>query len=395
MNLTKKFSDMEALRGFAALGVVVYHFLHGFIPPAYERTGTGLDDFLAVERPFLLAFINGPFMVSIFFVLSSFVLTTRLVREPNRRAALIAMVKRLPRLYPLTLIGSMLPAVLFAAGLMYNDDVARMIQSPWLERSGGVKVLDGWPEPSIVGGAVDSLLLFKRGLSQYNSALWTMKFELVGSLFAITTALMFGARQRIWTDAAITLVFGAAGLLVHPLISICVATVFLTKYLTGPDLVLRRRTVGALVFGGIILGSTYKSLPEELLIDPWVRTQVLRADWLIHGAGAMLLFLGVRGAASSWLQESSLGRHLGRLSFPMYVLHLPIFASIGCGIILAAGYSAIAVAVAFFSSMIVLIAASVPVAKFDEWWVARLSSFVRQIGARSERAAVALTDPAP
>jgi len=395
MNLAKKFSDMEALRGFAALGVVVYHFLHGFIPPVYERNGASVDDFLAVDRPFLLAFINGPFMVSIFFVLSSFVLTTRLVREPNRRTALIAMVKRFPRLFPLTLIGSMLPAFLFAAGLMYNDNLASMIQSPWLERSGGVKVSAGWPEPSIAGGMVDSLLLFKRGLSQYNSALWTMKFELIGSLFALATAVMFGARQRIWTDAAITLVLGTAALWIHPLISICVATVFLTKYLSAPDLVLGRRTVGALVISGLILGSTYKSLPEELLIDPWVRTQVLRVDWLIHGAGAMLLFLGVRGAASRRLQESSLGRHLGRLSFPMYVLHLPIFASIGSGIIIAAGYSGIAVVLAFFSSMIVLIAASVPVAKLDEWWVARLNAFVRRTGARSERGPVALADPAP
>lgn len=393
--MTKKFSDMEALRGFAALGVIVYHFLHGFIPPAYERTGTGLDDIFAVDRPFLLAFINGPFMVSIFFVLSSFVLTTRLVREPNRRAAVIAMMKRFPRLFPLTLIGSMLPAVLFAAGLMYNDHLGSIIQSPWLERWGGVRVSEGWPEPSIIGAMVDSLLLFESGLSGYNSALWTMKFELIGSLFAIVTALIFGDRQRIWTDAAITLGLGVAGLSIHPLISICVATVFLTKYLSAPDLVLGRRTVGVLITSGLILGSTYKSLPEELLIDPWVRTQVLRIDWLMHGAGAMLVFLGVRGAASRRLQESSLGRHLGRLSFPMYVLHLPIFASMGSGVIIAAGYSGMAVVLAFLSSMIVLIAASVPVARFDEWWVARLNSFVHRVGARSDRALVAQTNPAP
>lgn len=395
MILTKKFGDMEALRGLAALGVVIYHYLHGFVPAAGLSPADPIGGMLMVERPILLAFINGPFLVSIFFVLSSFVLTTRLVREADPRVAIIAMAKRFPRLLPLTLIGALLPALLFAAGWTYNHQLAEIIGSPWLERSGGVKISDEWPEPSVFGGVRDSILLFGRGLSQYNSALWTMKYELVGSIFALATAMIIGARRKFGSDAVITLVLGVVGLAVHPLVSICVATVFVTKYVAHPDFRIGPLTAAACIIGGLILGSTYKSLPEELLIDPWSRRQVLRLDWLAHGAGAILLFLGIRGATGSALGEGAIAAHLGRLSFPIYVLHLPIFASVASGLILFLGYSWTSVLLAFFVSMSVLYAISLPAAKFDEWWVARLNVTVRRFYPRPAKFRAVTADPAP
>lgn len=393
--MTKKFADMETLRGFAALGVVVFHYLLGFIPPVDPTIATSIDGTLIVERPFLLAFINGPFMVSVFFVLSSFVLTTRLVRQADQRAAIIAMIKRFPRLFPLTLIGALLPALLFAAGWTYNYNLAEMIGSPWLERSGGVKIGDALPAPSIFGGVADSVLLFGRGYSNYNSVLWTMKYELVGSLFALAAAMLMGPRQKLGTDAVIALVLAAVGLKVHMLISICVATVLVTKYVVQLDFRLRPLAVAACIIGGLFLGSTYKSVPEEMLMDPWTHRQVLRFDWLVHGAGAILLFLGVRGAQGSWWSGGSLGRYLGRVSFPIYVLHLPVFASVASGIIIFLGYSQSALLLAFVISMAALFAISIPVAMFDEWWVGRLNLATRHFYSRPLRSAAVTADPAP
>lgn len=393
--VTKKFADMEALRGFAALGVVIYHYLYGFVPVAGNEPGWSIAGMLIVDRPYLIAVINGPFMVAIFFVLSSFVLTNRLVRQPDQRAAAIAMVKRFPRLFPLTLIGVALPALLFAAGWTYNHELAEAIGSPWLAESGGVKDDDGWPAPSVAGGLRDSVALFGRGLSQYNSALWTMKYELIGSLFALATAMVFGGRHQPLPDAAMTFILAAAGLLVHPLVAICVMTVFITKYVVVPDFRLSRRAVAACLIAGVALGTTYKSLPEELLTDPWTRRQVLRTDWLLHGAGAILLFVGIRGAAAPAADGGFVGRQLARLSFPIYVLHLPIFASVASAIILFSGYSEFTVAAAFFVSMAVLFAVSVPAAMLDEWWVRTLNTMMRRLQPDRPRAAALTPDPAP
>lgn len=392
--VTKKLADMEALRGFAALGVVIYHYLYGFIPSAGPALGARFEGLIMIERPIVLAFINGPFMVTIFFVLSSFVLTTRLVREPDNRAALIAMAKRLPRLFPLTFIGALLPALLFAAGWTFNHQLAELIGSQWLERSGGVKTFDGWPEPSVVGGLLDSLMLFLRGLSQYNSALWTMKYELVGSLFALATAMLMGAGQRVLIDALITLVLSLVGLTVHPLIAICVATVFVTKYVAKPDFQLGRFSITACLIGGLVLGSTYKSIPDELLTDPWTTRQVLRIDWLTHGVGALLLLLGVRSARWTGFDGGWPGRHLGRLSFPIYVLHLPVFASVASGAILWRGYNEASVVFAFIVSMGVLFAISLPVAMIDEWWVGQLSRVSRYFYPRPAQTPAVKADPA-
>jgi peptidoglycan/LPS O-acetylase OafA/YrhL len=393
--VTKKLADMEALRGFAALGVVVYHYLHGFLPAADPASAARVTGMVIIERPFLLAFINGPFMVSIFFVLSSFVLTTKLVRQPDQRIAIVAMAKRLPRLFPLTLIGAILPALLFAAGLTYNHELAALIGSPWLERSGGVKIDTGWPEPSILGGLRDSVLLFGRGLSQYNSALWTMKYELVGSIFALATAMLIGAVRRPVIDALVILVLGVVGLTVHPLIAICVATVFVTKYVVHPDFQLGRFGIVGCIIAGLILGSTYKSLPEELLIDPWTSRQILRLDWLVHGTGAILLFLGIRGMPGTGFSTGALGKHLGRLSFPIYVLHLPVFASVASAAILVMGYSEVSVTLAFFIAMGVLFGISLPVAMLDEWWVARLNAMMHRFYPGRARAPAVNADPAP
>lgn len=393
--MTKKFADMEALRGFAALGVVVYHYLLGFIPPVDPATAASMEGAVLAERPYLLAFINGPFMVSVFFVLSSFVLTTRLVRQADQRAAIIAMIKRFPRLFPLTLVGALLPALLFVAGWMYNHELAEMIGSPWLARSGGVKIIEGAAAPSILGGIQDSVLLFERGFSLYNSVLWTMKYELVGSLFALAAAMLMGPRQKPVIDAVIALVLAALGLKVHMLVAICVATVFVSKYVVQPDFRLRPRAVATCVIGGLVLGSTYKSVPEEMLMDPWTTRQVLRFDWLVHGVGAILLFVGVRGAEGSLWSGGPVGRYLGRMSFPIYVLHLPVFASVACGIIILLGYSQSALLLAFAVSMVVLFAIALPVAMLDEWWVGRLKMASLRFYGRSARPPAVTADPAP
>jgi len=131
MSKVSRYDDLELLRGIAAIAVVAYHFLRAFLPP--EKAPPLADTVgFAIERPFVLAAINGPFMVTIFFVLSSFALTIKLVEVREPLAVLTASAKRLPRLLPLTLIGTVCPALLFALGLMFNKEVAALTGSQWL-----------------------------------------------------------------------------------------------------------------------------------------------------------------------------------------------------------------------------------------------------------------------
>jgi len=379
MHKVSRYDDLELLRGFAALAVVVYHFLQAFLPaPAAPPLADALG--FSVERPFVLAPINGPFMVTIFFVLSSFALTLKLVDERDPAAVLTAMAKRFPRLLPLTLIGTMLPAALFALGWMFNGDAAALTGSRWLELYGGISPRENGPAPSLARAALDSVRLFGRGGgSPYNSALWTMRYELVGSLMALVTALMIAGRRRPLTDVAITIVLGLVALRIHALCAICVGTVLLTKYLRASQVTFTPRTAMALIVGGLIIGCTYKPFPESMAVDPEFGHHVLRMDWLIHGVGAIMVFLGIHRWRRSSAPDWPWARALGRLSFAVYVLHVPVIGSLASAIVYWLGYGWLGVAVAGLATAAGTIALAWVISGVDLWWVARLNWAARAI----------------
>ena len=381
---SQRFDELELLRGLAALGVVVYHFLRAFVAP--ERT----SDFaqavgLAIERPFVLSPINGPFMVSIFFVLYSFALTVKLLGAPAPVPVGIAVAKRFPRLFPVTFIGVMLPAALYVAGLMFNEPVAALSGSEWLRDSGGVKVDGPWPAPSLSGGVADSVRLFGRGLSQYNSALWTMRYELLGSIAALGTALLIAGRRRPLLDTVIVTVVGLLALEVHALCALCVTTVLITKYLRDSSWSLSPVAASAMIAVGLLIGSTYKPFPEELALDPVLGEHILRLDWVIHGAGATMVFLGVHRWRRRQMADWPFARMLGRLSFAVYAIHIPVIASLGAGIVLALGYGLGSVLLAALASAVVIGIVAHGIAYFDQWWVMTINRTARVLASIRKR----------
>lgn len=365
------YRDIDMIRGYAALAVALYHFLLAYVPPS--RAPVAMDEAgLVAERPFLLAIVNGHFMVAIFFVLSSFVLTRSLVSGGPRVRGLAAMAKRLPRLLPLTLIGSLLPFLLYAAGLLPSHEAAQATGSAWLDRSGGIKYWSPWPQPSLPGAVADALRLFLSGISQYNSALWTMKYELFGSLLALASAMIVGPRRRPVLDGVLLAVIAIAALKIHVLCAVCVTTVYVAKYLLDRPADLPRGTAVALIVLALLLGSTFKSIPHSLVADDWMWTQVERIDWIIHGIGATALLIGVRGIARLREADWPIGHLLGRLSFAIYVIHIPLQSAIGGRIMASFGHHPLTVGAAFLLSTAAICLLAWPVARLDEWWVARL-----------------------
>lgn len=368
----RRFDELELLRGLAALGVVFYHFLRAFAPP--EQTAQIARALgLAIEPPFVLGLINGPFMVSIFFVLSSFALTMKLLdsRAPVRVG--VAIAKRFPRLFPVTFIGAVLPAVLYVMGCMFNEEAAALTGSEWLQRSGGVKNGDKWPDPSVMGGALDSVRLFARGLSQYNSALWTMRYELLGSIAALATALLIAGPRRSLFDTVIIATFALLLLQVHVLCTLCVTSVMLTKYLRHSALEFRPTTAIMIITVGLLMGSTYKPFPDDWATDPVLGRHILRLDWLIHGMGATLVFLGVHRWRRKHVANWPIARSLGRISFSVYAIHIPVIASLGSGIVVTMGYSLSSVLVAALTSAIAIGVLSNLISRIDQAWVKMLN----------------------
>ncbi len=379
MNKSARYDDLELLRGIAALAVVVYHFLQAFLPhhkalPLVAALG------LTVERPFLLAPVNGPFMVTIFFVLSSYALTLKLVEKRAPGAVLTAITKRFPRLLPLTLIGTVIPAALFAIGWLFNDEVAPLTGSEWLRLHGGIHPSEN--APWIAGALFDSVQLFDRGWSPYNSVLWTMRYELLGSLAALFTALVIAGPRKPLLDLAITVLLAMAALKVHALCAICVATVLLTKYLRNSNVTFAPRRAMVLIVCGLLIGSTYKPFPESMAMDPDIGHHVIRMDWLIHGVGGIMIFLGVHCWRRASVPDWPAARLLGRLSFAVYVLHVPVISSLASGIVYWLGYGWLSVIVAGLATAAATGALALVASGFDLWWVGRLNWAVRSVVSR-------------
>jgi peptidoglycan/LPS O-acetylase OafA/YrhL len=241
-----------------------------------------------------------------------------------------------------------------------------------------VKDQGHWLAPSLLGGLVDSLRLFDIGISQYNSSLWTMRYELIGSIAALVTAFAIAGRRRGVLDIAITAALALLAAKVHILCALCVATVLLTKYLRHSPLRLAPAAAAALIGIGLLMGSTYKIFPAELANDPDMGRHVVRADWIIHSVGAILIFVGVHRWRRKTVADWPLARTLGRLSFPIYILHVPIFASVASGIIVAVGYGPASVSAAAALTLLTLGVTAHWLSSVDQWWLETLNRIARR-----------------
>src|SRR5580692_8294430 len=82
---------LEALRGLAALVVVVWHFFLGLDPAVLSLPGLRGTPFFA--------FVHGSAAVGVFFVLSGYVLTRRYFETGQKRVLVIGALKRWFRLF--------------------------------------------------------------------------------------------------------------------------------------------------------------------------------------------------------------------------------------------------------------------------------------------------------
>jgi peptidoglycan/LPS O-acetylase OafA/YrhL len=107
---------------------------------------------------------------------------------------------------------------------------------------------------------------------------------------------------------------------------------------------------------------------------------------LAQAIGAVLLILATQGCpALAACLSGRAATWLGRLSFPIYLVHVPILCSAGCASYLAAdrvlpGRSPAVMAI--LVTLVLTLAVAVPLARFDAWWTRRLSAWFAA-GARS------------
>jgi peptidoglycan/LPS O-acetylase OafA/YrhL len=300
--LARRFETLDALRGVAALAVVIFH-LHVF-----KLTGDlAPHAYLAVD---------------FFFVLSGFVVAHAYEDALRGRLSLTGFARRrLIRLLPLAVAGA-------AAGLIVLIVKQRLFPGredplPAILLSGGLNL---FMLPSPFSGAPYDHEIFPG-----DSPLWSLFFELAVNMIWAAIA------PRLGTRALIILVAVAAAVLV------VMATVMQTANM-GFD----ARTFwggAARVVFGFSLGVLIHRLRARLVVPAWPATPPLLAlalvvilafpIWILHGREAFLAFdltailvilPAVVVVAVSQSGAARIDRLLGDLSYPIYVIHWPILA---------------------------------------------------------------------
>lgn len=322
-----KMLALEGIRGIAAL-VVIFDHLHLAFFVGIDKV---IASYLNAHFPFLLSkagqyFVtglhDGNFAVWVFWVMSAFVLSRKYFQltKANRNLESAeyltrSVIKRYPRLFVPILASVLFAFVILSAGWMTNNDLGERL---------GTHTSQGWLftfyefEPSLtqaVKSAVwDTFFNFNRDTT-YNTVLWTMQPEFFGSVFLFGFLSLFGNKGMRW--------------FAYPLILIVLyfkELHWLNAFLLG--IVLCDLYVHTTIYSrlGQIFGKWWIQIISGISIMVLIGApnygQVFH---LIIAAGLVALALSFSGFAK--LFSSRLSVYLGKISFSLYLVHVPILCS--------------------------------------------------------------------
>ncbi|KQZ00919.1 hypothetical protein ASD45_08635 [Pseudolabrys sp. Root1462] len=376
---------LDGLRGFASLVVLIGHLILAVMPSVItfnpNDTHTRFDPTIG-GLP--IAFLwNGNGAVCVFFVLSGFVLSDLFHRSSLDVPAQV--VRRYVRLALPMLLTGLLPYLLMRTSALPGYDVTQVTHSGWL---------GSWYHFGPSGREMVSEMLagaFVSGKSLYNSNLWTMRVELIGSIAVFVISALSSNRAArvacfmfyIWLYPYDYSPLFAVGAIMRE----CEAA-----------FVAQQNRTAALPIVVFMLGAFLCGVPSTSTAVPWFDWLPYIGKWdtarFWHELGAILVVASL--LMSRGLQDMLATRPLlwlGRISFTLYLIHLPIVCAMVPAIVIALreySYGLAGGAAALAAAAVSLGLATVLTPYVDRW-PTRLSQKVGDAVMWLERQAVDLS----
>lgn len=259
---------------------------------------------------------KGNAAVCIFFVLSGYVLSELAQHSPLSFPA--QAVRRYLRLIGPMLMTSTFAWALLALGAYRNQQAAELIHNVWL---------GSWYkfEPSFSGMLSETVYgVFVSGQSDYNCNLWTMRPELIGSLYLLLiNAIAPGRRLRTLCYLALGLFHSDEYIVLFPVGAL------LHDYHSELAGWVKATWLKAALF----VVSLYLCVAPTKWIEVFHRTSSDGLYWNMLGA-ALLVWSVLHWHLLQSLLDKALGRLLGRISFTLYLIHVPIICSLTAWLVL-------------------------------------------------------------
>jgi peptidoglycan/LPS O-acetylase OafA/YrhL len=307
-----RFRALDSVRGIAALGVVLHHC---FLTLPLQTRALLFHYF--GDTPLRVILIGRPFVI-LFFILSGFVLAVSLL-QGHATSFGAFMTKRLFRIY-LPYVASLGLSILIFA----------------LVRPEPIAALSGWFASTWQDGVTPDVLMSHLLLdgtatgSSLNDVNWSLVYELRISLIFPALLWLLVRFGPLTTGTAALAVSGAADVVLHrsglgltpyfastPVTAVALTAHFVLYFAIGAILAHTIHRYQARL-GGLHWSLQWALIGVSVLL-------LMKYNDTVDGIGAgLLIALIVSAGWLSRLLEKRLPEFLGRISFSLYLVHLPI-----------------------------------------------------------------------
>ncbi|GHT82384.1 acyltransferase [Spirochaetia bacterium] len=304
----------DGLRGWASFSVLLVHIgvaLYGWPDFQHEFLKNNFGKIFWV-------FFDGTFAVYIFFVLSGVVLSLSFMKNFDTHSLTKIAICRIPRLGIPVVISTIIVFLLLKYGFMYNHEAAI------LNNRLNVSFNSYYNFTPTIRDMIKSIPnVFLKGDNSYNNPLWTMRAEFLGSYYLVIFLLIikFSSIHKImvvWILSTIFLLYKAPPLAAFNF-GIFVSFVYVNK--SDCLLKLRRNKyiqIGMLIIIGVFYG--LKLVSGELGYE--------KIHSFLIGLTAFLIVIGLTFInIFQTFFSYKISRFLGKISFPLYIVHTPITCS--------------------------------------------------------------------
>jgi peptidoglycan/LPS O-acetylase OafA/YrhL len=393
-------SYLDGLRGVAALFVACHHYIITWFPAlsnGWKNTEGGAENNWIFQFPFLRVLNSGRFMVSIFFVISGYVLSHRSLTLAKRRkfdavldSLSSSVFRRWLRLMLPALASTFIGFVLARGQLFVNVQPGwDQAQPPSIRQRQNPTKLDTlaiqvWDYIDDSRQLIDP---FRWSIyhARYNyDVLWTIQAEFTGSLIVFGTVLSLIKLRTVFKISILSCLALHCLYYVRWMWFLFLAGIILAELsvsrsestsLLGPDstptksshLQMTIRILATIGFiTSIYVGAHPANDPQHSLGFMWIMTLVppqyasASSDWYPSLAAVLMLLCLENAPFLQKIFTTRLAQYLGEISFSLYMLHCHVLNTVAKWIVpqclvLTGGWTQIRFAAGFTMGMFVAV----------------------------------------